>query len=119
MSEGRATPYYLGTNILAIPVQEPVCTMCHPLLCVLQRAQMELGRLTITSWPSRSSRWNAGGSRGRMEALMEEASHPCRRFPPEVHMTVVQVENKKRNAGVGNRRADGPFPSRRDGAACS
>jgi len=34
-------------------------------------------------------------------------------------MTVVQEVHKNRNTGVGNGRADGPLPSRRDGAACS
>jgi hypothetical protein len=56
---------------------------------------MEPGRLTISGEPSTSSLWNAGGSRGQMEALMEHVLHPCRRFPPEGRMTVVQEGNKK------------------------
>ena len=54
--------------------RKPVCTMHR----AVGTARMEPGRLAITSWPSTSSRWNAGGSRGRMEALMEQASHTCR-----------------------------------------
>jgi hypothetical protein len=45
-----------------------------------------------------------------MEALMGYVLHPCRRFPPEGRMTVVQEGNKNINAGVGNGRADGPVP---------
>ena|SRR5215469_14111239 len=110
MSQQRATPSHPGTNTLAIPLRGPVCAMHHPLLYVQQRARMEPGRLAISSELSRSSLWNAGGSRGRMEALMEQASHTCRSFTPEGRMTVVQEGNKKSNAGVGNRRADGPLP---------
>jgi len=110
MSQQRATSSHPGTTTSAIPVQESVCIMHHAVLCVQQRARMEPGRLTISSKLSRSSLWNAGGSRGRMEALMEQASHTCRRFPPEGRMTVVQEGNKNSKAGVGNRRADGPFP---------
>jgi hypothetical protein len=84
-----------------------------------QRARLEPGRLTISSEPSRASLWNAGGSRGQMQALMEHVLHTCRSFIPEGRMTVVQAGNKNRNAGVGNGRAGGPLPSRRNGAECS
>ena len=106
MSQGRATPYHLGTNTLAIPASkrlEPCTTLC----CV------------SSSEPSTSSRWNAGGSRGRMEALMGQVLHTFRSFPPEERMTVVREGNENRNAGVGNGRVDGPLSSRRNGAECS
>jgi hypothetical protein len=114
MSQKRATPYHLGTNTLAIPVQEPICTMPHAVLYVQQRARMDPGGLTISSEPSTSSFWNAEGSRGRMEACMGHVLHPCRSFPPAGRMSVVQEGNKNSNGGVGNGRADGQLPSRRD-----
>lgn len=115
MNQGRTTPYHLGTNTLAILVRERVCTIHR----ALGTAQMETGRLTNSSEPSTSSLWNAGSSRGRMEALKGLVLHPCRRFPPEGCRTCVQEGNKNSKAEVGNGRADGPFPSRRDGAGCS
>ena len=107
MSQERATPYHLGTNTLAIPFREPVCTMHHAFLCVQQRARMEPQRLTISSEPSTPSLWNAGGIRGRMEARMGHVLHTFRSFTPEGRMTVVQEGNKNSHAGVGNGRADG------------
>jgi hypothetical protein len=58
-------------------------------------------------------------SRGRMEALIGQVLHPCRSFPLEGCMTVVQEVHKNSKAGVGNGRAKGPFPSRRDVPECS
>jgi hypothetical protein len=44
---------------------------------------------------------------------------PLQELAPPERTTGVQEGNKNGKAGVGNGRADGPFPSRRDGAACN
>jgi hypothetical protein len=116
MSQGRATPERLCADTSWRFPRENRFAPCTTLW--VQHVMVPQW-LTISSEPSTSSLWNAGGNRGRMEALMGHVLHTCRRFLPEGRMTCIQEGDKNSKAGVGNGRADGPFPSRKDGAACS
>jgi hypothetical protein len=69
MSQGRATPYHPGTNTLAIPLREPVCTMHHAFLCVQQRA--------LHAFPL--ERWRQQGPDGSAHGACPA---PLQEFPP-------------------------------------
>jgi hypothetical protein len=71
--------------------------MHHFFLCVLQRA--------VQGFPL--GRWRHQGPDGSPFGVV---LHTFRSFTPEERVTVVQKVYKNSNVGVGNGRADGPFP---------
>jgi len=93
--------------------REPGCSMHLAVLCVQQRVRVEPGRLAISSEPSTSSRWNAGDSRGRMEALMEQVPAPLQEVPSSGTHDRFARSAQEDIGSKGKRVNDDPFPLRR------